>query len=79
MGSEWNGVKSEGGMDCKMGTDSWGDVDKVWGLVLMVLVPPLYGYLCLLLQLPGTPTDGWGTGDRRAAGEHRRPHGAGSG
>lgn len=50
VGSEWNGVKSEGGMDCKMGTDSWGDVDKVLGLVLMVLVPPLYGYLCLLLN-----------------------------
>ena len=41
MGSEWNGVKSEGGMDCKIGTNSWGDVDKLWGLVLPVLVPPL--------------------------------------
>lgn len=78
MGSEGNGVKSEGGVDCKIVPNSWGAVDEVWGLVLVAPVPPLYGCLYLFLQLPGTPTDGWGTGDRRAAGEHRRPHGAGS-
>ncbi|XP_023979039.1 calcineurin B homologous protein 2 isoform X1 [Physeter macrocephalus] len=29
-------------------------------------------------KLRCTPADGWGTGDRRAAGEHCRPHSAGS-